>query len=81
MDLIYLLIILSAFFSELSCKINTENIIKKIAIGLIIVGCWLGLANKPNNLIYFGVLGYFAVNITTSYYHSEKRRLSDKVNE
>jgi asparagine N-glycosylation enzyme membrane subunit Stt3 len=80
MDLIYLLIIFSAFFSELSCKVNTESITKKIALGLMIVGCLLSMADKQNHLIYFGVLGYFAINIATSYFHREKRRISDKVN-
>jgi hypothetical protein len=77
MDLIYWLIILAAFFSELSCKVNTESLIKKGALTLIIVGCWLELADRPNHLIYLGVLGYFTINIAISYFFREKRRLRD----
>jgi len=77
MELVYLLIITAAFFSEISCKINTESVIKKCALGLIIIGCLLELANRPNHLIHFGVLGYFIVNIAISYFYKEKRRLDD----
>lgn len=76
MIIIYSSIIGIALLMELSSKINTNNIVKKITLCFIIVGCFIHLAGKDNALIELGILGYFIAEIALCYLG--KRRSNER---
>lgn len=78
MELIYSLIIILAFTIELSTKVNTNNIIKKISLALIIVGCLVHLAHRDNFLIEIGLLGYFSADFIIHLMRKHNRRATDE---
>ena len=63
---------------ELSEKIDTTNIIKKIGIGVILVGGLVELYGTHNDLTIYGITIYFAAKILNAYFTKKKRRKEDK---
>lgn len=61
----YSILIALCAYVELSNKINTDNILNKIGICLIIVGAFIGIYSQcykiaqPNNLIAYGVFLHY----------------------
>jgi hypothetical protein len=79
MDIIYFLIFVMAGLSEFSNKCDTRNLIKKLSIGMIMVGALVLMAGKDNNLIEFGILGVFLSELLIAYLGKRQRRAYDKV--
>ncbi len=75
--MIYLLLFTLCIAVELSEKINTDNILKKIGIGFIAVGALIAYAGKINDLVEIGVLIYLSANICSAYCSTRKRRGCD----
>ena len=63
MDYLYILFGLLGLVAECSNKINTTNLVKKVGLGLIIIGCVLNFGNKTNNFIIWGAFMYISVEI------------------
>ncbi len=75
--MLYLLIFIACIFAELSTKINTDNCIKKIAIGFIAVGALISYASHRSEFIEIGVLIYLLANIFNAYFIKQRRRSGD----
>lgn len=78
--MLYLLLFIVCIWLVITRRINTDNVIKLVGIGCIAVGALIELKNKNSNLIEFGILLYFTVNIITAYFGTRKRRHYDKMN-
>lgn len=78
-DVIYLSLLIAAFFVETSPKCDTKNLLKKLGLTLIMLGAMLFLANKSNILIELGVICYFCANIVSAYLGGKQRRYYDKI--
>lgn len=76
--MLYLALFGAAMAVELSIKINTENILKKIGIGFIAVGSLVEFSGKYSNFIEIGVLTYLIANIISAYFTRRQRRENDK---
>lgn len=76
-SLIYLTIIVCAFFAEIFPKIDTSTVLKKLSLCVVIVGALVSLAGKQNYLIEFGVILYFVDKIIESQFYYQKRRRVD----
>lgn len=76
--MLYLMLFSVCIAVELSDKIHTDNILKKIAIGFISVGALVEFAGKQSLLIEIGILTYLIANICTAYVFQPRRRKADK---
>lgn len=77
MTLLYILLALVCIYMEISTKVNTRNIINKIGLTFIVVGCLVHLSDKPNVLIEIGVFLHFVCEVI--HFNTKKfRRESDK---
>lgn len=76
--MLYLALFGAAMAVELSYKINTENILKKIGIGFIAVGALVEFAGRESLFIEIGILVYLFANICSAYCTNRKRRSADK---
>lgn len=76
--MLYLALFGAAMAVELSIKVNTENILKKIGIGFIAVGSLVELYGKDSNFIEYGALIYLIANLISAYCTNRKRRSNDK---
>lgn len=63
---------------ELSPKVDTTNIIKKIGICLMIIGALIEIAGKHNDLPIIGIAVYFSANILSAHFTMRTRRKTDK---
>lgn len=77
MELVYILLGGLCVAAEISNKWNTDNLIEKIAIGSIAVGCLIHLASKPNLLIELGLIAFMAQRLLKAHFYV-KRRSTDK---
>jgi len=77
-NMIYLLLFTICIAIELSEKVNTDNIIKKIAIGLIAVGALVEYDGHNSLFIEIGILTYLTVSIFSAYFTRKHRRAHDK---
>jgi hypothetical protein len=66
MTLVYILLFILPIIAELSPKIPTEGIIKKLWLAMVSVGALVALGNKGADLICYGVLLYL---VQTIYYN------------
>ena len=76
--MLYLLLFAVCIAVELSEKVNTDNLFKKVAIGFIAVGALFGLAGKTTVFIDIGILLYLTANLCTAHLVNPKRRSVDK---
>lgn len=76
--MLYLALFGACIAVELSPKIHTDNILKKIAIGLIAVGALVEFTGRDSIFIEFGILTYLLTNIINAYHSQPKRRSADK---
>lgn len=63
----YIILCILALYAECSNHIDTTNLFKKIALGIIIIGCILAISGVPNNLIQYAVLPYVGADIWRKY--------------
>ena len=76
--MLYLALFGACIAVELSPKIHTDNILKKIAIGFIAVGSLVEYVGRESIFIEVGILIYLVANISTAYISNPKRRSADK---
>ena len=75
--MLYLALFGACIAVELSLKVNTDNILKKIGIGFIAVGALVEFAGKDSAFIEIGILTYLVANICSAYCTKRKRRECD----
>lgn len=78
MTYVYLALFAVSIAVELSDKVSTENILKKIAIGFIAVGALVEYSGVDSHFIEVGVLTLLAATLLTAYVCKPKRRNDDK---
>lgn len=76
--MLYLALFGACIAVELSPKIYTDNILKKISIGFIAVGALVEFAGHDSIFIDIGILAYLVANICTAYCSKPKRRSADR---
>jgi hypothetical protein len=76
--MLYLALFGACIAVELSPKIHTENILKKIAIGFIAVGALVEFYGRNSVFIEVGILVYLVANLATAYCSNPKRRSVDR---
>jgi hypothetical protein len=72
MEFIYYLLIALCLLMELSSRVNTHNIGKKVALALIIIGCSLLIAGKSNQLVELGIFGYLLIDVIVCFLTKRK---------
>ena len=75
--MLYIILFIICVAVELSPKINTENHIKKIALGFVMVGCIVQWSGHSSPFIPIGIAAYLFANLCTAYCIKPKRRSSD----
>jgi hypothetical protein len=75
--MIYLMLFSACIAVELSERVNTDNVIKKVGIGFIAVGALVEFAGRDSAFVEIGMLTYFTANICSAYLTKRKRRESD----
>lgn len=78
--MLYLALFGACIAVELSPKIHTDNILKKIAIGLIAVGALVEFTGRDSVFIEVGILTYLAANLCVAYCTKPRRRKVDRCN-
>lgn len=78
--MLYLALFGACIAVELSPKIHTDNILKKIAIGFIAVGALVEFTGRDSLFIEVGILTYLIANICTAYISKPQRRANDEAN-
>ena len=76
--MLYLALFGACIAVELSPKIHTDNILKKIAIGFIAVGALVEFTGKSSCFTEVGILVYLAANLCSAYCTKPKRRSVDR---
>lgn len=76
--MLYLALFGACIAVELSPKIHTDNIMKKIAIGFIAVGALVEYVGRDSIFIDVGILVYLVANLCTAYCSKPKRRSADR---
>lgn len=76
--MLYLALFAACIAVELSIKISTENILRKIAIGFIAVGALVEYSGRDSIFIEIGILLYLVTTLITAYISHPKRRMADK---
>ena len=71
MQTIYFIIFICVIFAELIPKINTDGVLKQIALCLMAVGAMVALAGRNESILSIGVAVYLIHNI---YYAMRKNR-------
>lgn len=62
MEFLYIFFAVILVWAECSSYINTHNIVKKVGIFLISIGCMIQYAGHPNMLIFLGAFMYISVD-------------------
>jgi hypothetical protein len=73
---IYLILCALVIYVELNTKINTTNVIRKIGLGIITVGCLVSL-KQHNILIPVGLIVVLVPNICKAFIRHHQRRATD----
>lgn len=68
---VYILFSLIGILAECSKRINTRNILKKVGLGIIILGCLVELSGHENELIEIGAFSYIAADIWRKFKNGE----------
>lgn len=76
--MLYLALFCVCIAVELSPKIHTDHILKKIAIGFIAVGALAAYDGSPTPFINIGILIYLLSNLCTAYCFKPQRRKADR---
>ena len=74
MELIYMSIFICVIFAELLPRINTDGVLKQIALCLMAVGAMVALAGRNESILSIGIAIYLIHNI---YYAMRKNRRRD----
>lgn len=79
MTLFYVLLAIVCLYMEFSDKVNTDNILNKIGLGLVIIGALIGIYGEsnviahPNDLISFGALLHFICGLRITHKNNHRR--------
>lgn len=76
--MLYIILLVICIAVELSPRINTENHIKKIALGFVMVGCIVEYSGHHSHFIEIGIAAYLFANLCTAYCTKPKRRSIDR---
>lgn len=76
--MLYLILFVLCIAVELSPRINTDNHIKKIGIGIIAIGALIESYGHHNMLIVIGIILYLVASLSSAYFHVHHRRAIDK---
>jgi hypothetical protein len=76
--MLYILLLIICVAVELSPRINTDNNVKKIAIGFVMIGAIVEYSGKPSIFIEIGIAVYLLANLFTAYCSKPKRRAADR---
>lgn len=76
--MLYLALFAVCIAVELSIKISTENILRKVAIGFIAVGSLVEYAGRDSTFIEIGILIFLVASLITAYIVKPTRRSYDK---
>lgn len=79
MNAAYIVLILACFSMEMSWKINTDNILEKLGIGMIAIGSMVHLSGHDNNLVILGSSIYFGTIAIKGVIAKRNRRGSDRI--
>jgi hypothetical protein len=63
MEWLYIVFCILGIWAECSTKIDTRNILKKIALFIVISGCLVELSGNENNLIEYGAMLYIVADL------------------
>ena len=63
MEFFYLLCAVLGIVVECSEQVNTQNIFKKVGLGVIVVGCLVEFAGHENELFQLGAAMYIMTDI------------------
>ena len=76
--MIYWILFIVCILVELSPRINTDNHVKKIGIGIIAVGALIESYGRHSMLIEMGMIVYFIASILSAYCWRNHRRAADR---
>lgn len=76
--MLFIILFIICVAVELSPRINTDNNVKKIAIGFVMVGAIVEYTGRDSMFIEFGIAIYLLANLITAYCTKPKRRAVDK---
>lgn len=85
MQTLYIFIVILASHAFLSEKINTDNLLKKFALGFLIVGALIGQYQLERTVkidnwpLLLGVVLYFTAECFTAFFRKHNSRVNDKV--
>lgn len=72
-----ILLFIACIAAELSLKVNTTNVIKKVGIGFIAVGALAQFGGGHSSFVEIGILIYLISNILSAYVLGHTKRKSD----
>ena len=75
--MIPLILFILCLLIELSPRINTDNILKKIGVGFIMVGALVDIAGSQSQFIEMGLVIYLVTNLLSAYVFERKRRAGE----
>lgn len=75
---VYIILIFIAFLMEMSYKIDTDHILKKIGLWLIAMGSILHIGGSENHLVPIGLSLYFGIILLRAFMNKYGRRTSDR---
>lgn len=76
MTVVYLLLFLIPIYAELSSKINTDGIVKKLWMGLVSIGGLLALGGFGTDVICMGVALHFTQTLFYQIKYRHRRRVT-----
>lgn len=75
---VYVILIFIAFLMEMSHRVDTDHILKKVGLWLIAMGSILHLGEKDNHLVPIGLSLYFGIILIRAFMNKYGRRTSDR---
>lgn len=75
MTTFYLIFAIMAVYAECSSSINTRNLLKKLALFLIVISCIVELGGSSNHLLEYGSMLYIAADFWRKFWdHCEQSK-------
>lgn len=76
--MIFLFLFILCLIIEMSPRIDTDNVIKKVGIGFIMVGSLVELYGNSTPFIIIGIALYLFALLSSAYFGGRSRRTYDK---